>query len=148
MAVKKDIKFIDKELKGTISLEIILDTKEKSGIFNIDLLAGRWLRPLIEGDTIVEFVVNKALIDKIGFPDPNEALGKIITCSSFTGEIVGITEVFNVEDLKDEVLKIAAEYKKQNIPSIVLTTLEPGGLINDVAVRLNAPIKKLSDVIS
>ncbi len=52
------------------------------------------------------------------------------------------------EDLKDEVLKIAAEYKKQNIPSIVLTTLEPGGLINDVAVRLNAPIKKLSDVIS
>ncbi|NOQ28210.1 MAG: FtsX-like permease family protein [Bacteroidales bacterium] len=76
-------------------------------IFNIDLLAGRWLKPLIEGDTIVEFVVNKALIDKIGFPDPNEALGKIITCSSFTGEIVGITDVFNVEDLKDEISVVA-----------------------------------------
>lgn len=76
-------------------------------IFNIDLLAGRWLKPLIEGDTIVEFVVNKALIDKIGFPNPKEAIGKIITCSSFSGEIVGVTEMFNVEDLKDEISLVA-----------------------------------------
>jgi ABC-type antimicrobial peptide transport system permease subunit len=51
--------------------------------------------------------VNKALIDKIGFPDPNEAIGKIITCSSFSGEIVGVTDMFNVEDLKDEISIVA-----------------------------------------
>ncbi len=77
--------------------------KINNEIFNIELLAGRWLKPLIEDDTIVEFVVNKVLIEKIGYPNPQDALGKIITSSHFTGEIVGVTDNFNVEDLKDEV---------------------------------------------
>lgn len=93
------------EISGKINLKPA--DEYYNDIFNINLLAGRWLKPLIEGDTIVEFVVNKALIEKIGFPDPNEALGKIITCSGFSGEIVGVTDMFNVEDLKDEIFVVA-----------------------------------------
>lgn len=38
MAVKKDLFFIDKELKGTITLEIILDTNKENGIYEPAIL--------------------------------------------------------------------------------------------------------------
>ena len=51
------------------------------------------------------------------------------------------------EDLREEVLHMASKFRKQNIPSIVLTTAEPNSIIREIAENLNAPLKKISDLI-
>ena len=50
-------------------------------------------------------------------------------------------------DLREEVLSIASRFSSENIPSIVLSTAEPGEILSEIASTLNAPLRKLSDVI-
>ncbi len=50
-------------------------------------------------------------------------------------------------DLREEVLTIAARFPARNIPSIILVTEEAGELIREIAAKLNAPVRKITDVI-
>ncbi len=51
------------------------------------------------------------------------------------------------KNIREEVLSLARKFPAKKIPSIVLATAEPGALLKEIAAHLNAPLKKLRDVI-
>ncbi|MBS1525155.1 MAG: ABC transporter permease [Bacteroidetes bacterium] len=90
-----------KDGKKEIKIE---DLGEKFGdenyikVYHIKLLAGRNLLP---GDTSKAFLINNTLAKQLGFKDPHEAVGKMI--SNFNGDkdmrIVGVVADFNQESI-------------------------------------------------
>lgn len=106
--INSQFSLVGTEIWGNINLKPV--DEHYNEIFNIVLLAGRWLKPNQPGDTIAEFIVNRTLIEKMGLDEPIDAIGKIIATSGFHGEIVGVTENYNIEDLKDEVSSVALMY--------------------------------------
>ena len=67
-------------------------------VYHIKLLAGR---NLMSGDTSKAFLINQTLAKQIGFNDPHEAVGKMI--SNFNGDtnmqILGVVADFNQESI-------------------------------------------------
>jgi magnesium chelatase subunit D len=51
-------------------------------------------------------------------------------------------------DMRQEVLDLASQFTRQHIPAIVLSTVEPGELLQELAAHLKAPLHKLKDVIN
>jgi Mg-chelatase subunit ChlD len=50
-------------------------------------------------------------------------------------------------NIREEVLSLARPFPARNIPSMVLATAEPGDLLQEIAVQLKAPLRKIRDVI-
>jgi magnesium chelatase subunit D len=51
-------------------------------------------------------------------------------------------------ELYQEVLDLARQFPLHHIPSIVLSTVEPGEVLKELAFQLKAPLHKLRDVIN
>jgi ABC-type antimicrobial peptide transport system permease subunit len=75
-----------------------------SETFDLDLLAGRWLKPRVENDSSYNFVVNSTLAKKMGIKNPEDAIGEYISVSSFKGEIIGVVNDFHMFPLHDEIM--------------------------------------------
>jgi len=75
-------------------------------VYHIQLLAGRNLMP---GDTSKAFLINQTLAKQIGFKDPQDAVGKVI--SNFNGDtnmqIVGVVADFNQESIHAAIAPLA-----------------------------------------
>jgi len=75
-------------------------------VYHIKLLAGRDLMP---SDTLKAFLVNNALAKQIGFKDPRDAVGKMI--SNFNGDremqIIGVVSDFNQESIHAAITPLA-----------------------------------------
>jgi len=88
------------------------DLAEKFGdenyinLYHIKLLAGRNLQP---ADSNKAFLVNLTLINRLGFKNPQDAIGKIIT--NFNGdtrmEIIGVVSDFHQESLHAPISPLA-----------------------------------------
>jgi len=75
-------------------------------VYHIKLLAGRNLTP---GDTSKAFLINSTLAKQIGFKNPQDAVGKVI--SNFNGDkdmqIVGVVADFNQESIHAAISPLA-----------------------------------------
>jgi len=75
-------------------------------VYHIKLLAGRNLMP---GDTSKAFLVNNTLAKEIGFNNPRDAVGKVI--SNFNGDkdmrIIGVVSDFNQESIHAAIAPLA-----------------------------------------
>jgi len=75
-------------------------------VYHIKLLAGRNLVP---GDTSKAFLINNTLAKQIGFNDPQDAVGKVI--SNFNGngdmQIAGVVSDFNQESIHTAIMPLA-----------------------------------------
>ncbi|HEY9000253.1 MAG TPA: ABC transporter permease [Mucilaginibacter sp.] len=95
---KKEIKMEDLGLK--------FGDENYIKVYNIKLLAGRDLMP---GDTSKAFLINNTLAKRIGFNDPHDAVGKVI--SKFNGDkdmqIVGVVADFNQESIHAPIASLA-----------------------------------------
>jgi ABC-type antimicrobial peptide transport system permease subunit len=95
---KKEIKFEDLYTK--------YGDENYIKVYHIKLLAGRNLEP---GDTSKAFLINNTLAKQIGFNDPQDAVGKVI--SKFNGDkdmqIVGVVSDFNQESIHAAIMPLA-----------------------------------------
>ncbi len=66
-------------------------------MFRLKLLAGQKIKKLSKGDTLVNVVVNEALIHKLGIEDPQQAIGKHIKQSGRYSTIMGVVRDFQSE---------------------------------------------------
>jgi len=75
-------------------------------VYHIKLLAGRNLMP---SDTSKAFLINQTLAKQLGFKDPHDAVGKVI--SNFNGDtnmqIVGVVADFNQESIHAAIAPLA-----------------------------------------
>lgn len=68
--------------------------------FGIELIAGRNLQA---GDTIREYLINEAAVEKLGLKSPGEALGKALTVWDKEAPIVGVIRNFHNRSLRETV---------------------------------------------
>jgi ABC-type antimicrobial peptide transport system permease subunit len=68
-------------------------------LYNLQLIAGRIY---FSSDTMREFVVNETVVKNLGFTNPQDAIGKLITVGR-TLPIVGVVKDFHVNSLRDPI---------------------------------------------
>ncbi len=83
--------------------------------YSLELVAGRWItkeeenratnEDIPDEDKRYSFVVNETLIKKIGYTNPEEAIGKklMIGINDISAEIVGVVKDFNTTSLHEEI---------------------------------------------
>jgi putative ABC transport system permease protein len=69
-------------------------------LYDLKLVAGRIYFP---SDTMREFVVNEAVVRKLGIQDPKKAIGKMVNVNGITHPIVGVLKDFHENSLRDEI---------------------------------------------
>ncbi|MCC8427273.1 ABC transporter permease [Mucilaginibacter sp. UR6-11] len=69
-------------------------------VYNIHLVAGRIYFP---SDTLREFVVNEAVVRKLGIRNAGDAIGRRITINRRTLPIVGVVKDFHANSLRDPI---------------------------------------------
>lgn len=79
-------------------------------VYGLTLLAGRWFADydLKSGSEESRFVVNEQAIKKLGYQNPEEALGKYITTGfgDQKGEIIGVVADFHLSSLHNEIMPV------------------------------------------
>lgn len=72
-------------------------------LYHIEFLAGR---SFFQRDTTAEFVVNRSVTRKLGYRDPQEIIGKMITVSGATFPVVGVVKDFHIASFRDTILPV------------------------------------------
>jgi len=67
-------------------------------LFHLQFIAGR---PYHDSDTPREFVVNEYVTRKLGYRDPQRAIGKMIAVADIKRPIVGVVKDFHIASLRD-----------------------------------------------
>jgi ABC-type antimicrobial peptide transport system permease subunit len=86
--------------------------------YKIKLVAGRWFderdEKLVDGnipekDQRFFYVLNESAVKKLGFQDPNEILGKLITTGfgDVSAEVIGVVQDFHIASLHKEIMPVA-----------------------------------------
>lgn len=89
-------------------------------LYDIQFVAGG---PYKKSDTVAGYVVNEALIHKLGITDPKQAIGKYIMLwddKKLNAQITGVVKDFNISSLRNAIPPVLmgtwkAQYSKLNI---------------------------------
>lgn len=79
--------------------------------YGLSLAAGRIYQ---HSDTAREYVVSKTLVQKLGFHDPEDALGKKITIDDMAFPIVGVVNDFHIHSLREKIEPMILASSKEN----------------------------------
>ncbi|CAN5294309.1 ABC transporter permease [soil metagenome] len=80
-------------------------------LFHLQFIAGR---PYNDSDTTREFVVNENVARKLGYHDPQRAIGKRIIVHGLNRPIVGVVKDFHIASLRDSMGAIVISTSKQS----------------------------------
>jgi len=69
-------------------------------LFHLQFIAGR---PYHNSDTIREFVVSENVTRKLGYRNPQRAIGKMINVGGFKRPIVGVVKDFHIASMRDSI---------------------------------------------
>ena len=72
-------------------------------IYKIPLIAGRFFERNSNDESNKQYVVNKAVVDRMGLMDPQDAVGKMINVNDRDGEIIGVLRDFHARSLHSDV---------------------------------------------
>ena len=99
--------------------------------YNLELVAGRVYQ---QSDTIREYVVNEAFLEKFGITSPEDGLGKTITRDGVTLPIVGVVKDFHQVSLQERIEPLAMMcYKPEyRYASVKLQTIDMKQVVDRV----------------
>jgi ABC-type antimicrobial peptide transport system permease subunit len=121
--------------------------------FDLQLIAGEWLPPNNKGvlntsnnllsevedwankkDSLVKYVVNRALIKRAGIESPADAIEKFISVSDNKGKIIGVVEDFHSQPLRNKINPLVFSYFKTfwNSANIKIKTKNIASTIEDM----------------
>jgi putative ABC transport system permease protein len=112
--------FIDGEKKTETTVEIKSADTNYFKIYNMKLLAGRWLRA---SDTVAEYIINETYAKFLGFRDPREAVGRFISRGTFNAPVVGVMADFHTKSLHVPIKPLAYSTQQSGVFHIAL---DPG----------------------
>jgi ABC-type antimicrobial peptide transport system permease subunit len=72
-------------------------------LYQLEPIAGRWIKETAPSDTLYEVVVNEALLKARPFATPEEAIGTYLDIWSHTYKIVGVVKNFHNSNLRNEI---------------------------------------------
>ena len=87
--------------------------------YGLKLLAGRMYLP---ADSIREFVINESFMKRLGFQQPEQVIGKLMTVNGETVKkpIVGVVKDFNMFSLRDEVVPSVLTTQRSNYRTMAI----------------------------
>ncbi len=85
------------------SVYIKMCDKRYLDIYEIPLIAGRFFERNANDTTNKQWVVNEAVVARMGLSDPQEAIGNRVTVNDLKGEIIGVIGEFHVRSLHTEI---------------------------------------------
>ncbi|WP_282040808.1 ABC transporter permease [Winogradskyella flava] len=91
----------EKQIKS--ELQFVFGDTEYLDLFSIELLAGRNLK----NDTINEFVINETYSKILGFTNPEDAIGNLVSLHDRDVPIVGVMADFHQRSLKSKIKPMA-----------------------------------------
>ncbi|GAB3165387.1 ABC transporter permease [Telluribacter humicola] len=101
--------------------------------YGLQLVAGRNIMP---SDTIREYLINEALLHKLGYQDPKEVLGKKLQyyLSATPLPIVGVVKDFHQKSLREEIAPcfIASQSDWFERAGIRITGQDPAGTLDHI----------------
>jgi len=115
-----DFKYNNAPKQTNFSAQLKWADAEYFKLYNMKFVAGQ---AYTKGDTIHGYVVNEALLKKLGVRDPKDAIGKYIKLwddPKKNAQIVGVVKDFNIRSLKNAIDPVlmsswTAVYQKINI---------------------------------
>ncbi|HEY4198409.1 MAG TPA: FtsX-like permease family protein, partial [Mucilaginibacter sp.] len=79
-------------------------------LFHLKFIAGR---PYRESDSTREFVVSENVIRKLGYSDPQRAIGKRIIVHGIDRPIVGVVKDFHITSMRDSIVPVVMSTDKR-----------------------------------
>ena len=118
-------KTLDGENPGEISFRLA-DVSVDYDFFNtydIQILTGRNFDEKYASDDSTSFILNAKAVRKLGWGEPEQAIGRPFSYNGITGEIIGVTKDINFENLRNPVVPIiySVRPEKNNRISIKLS---------------------------
>ncbi len=110
----------------SIPVQIKAADENYADVFDLKLVAGRFLNKHVEGDTLKKWVVNESLIRKAGFDNPQDAVGEYIDVSRHRGEIIGVVKDFHPFSLHEEIMPLVFTNKFQRFFATVSVKYNSG----------------------
>ena len=94
---------VDANLKYDVLLKLC--NYRYKDTYGLTLVAGKWFTQADDESTDYKFVVNEALTKKIGFKNPEEAIGKVLATgiNNISTEIIGVTKDFHTKSLHHQI---------------------------------------------
>ncbi|MEL6192021.1 MAG: FtsX-like permease family protein [Bacteroidota bacterium] len=109
--------------------------RAEGGVFEVlgvDMLAGRPMKDLAEGDTITELVLNASAVSFLGWT-PEEALGQKVEANLGNSIIVGVCDDFHFTSLKQEIGNYGFHNKNTEWLQYLLVKLDASNLSANLA---------------
>ncbi|MFC4874922.1 ABC transporter permease [Negadavirga shengliensis] len=122
--------------KQEYEAQIKLIDKDYLEVNGVRLLAGRNIRD-VSGETLV----NLALVEKLGFKNPDEIIGEILDYDEDRLTVVGVTSNFHARPLREHIRPLIMYYDPELLP-IVNVKLEPGTDVAEAKATLGALLKR------
>ena len=96
-------------------------------IHQVPLVAGRYFQPGNKLDSTQNFIVNLATVQKLGWEQPEMAVGNSLEIDGRSGQIVGVVEDFHFSSLKHKIEPLAISGLGRRFSQITLK-LAPGNV--------------------
>jgi len=77
--------------------------------YDIKLLAGRNLQPI---DSLRELIINRTMLNQLGFKKPDDALGEVVSFNRTDHSIIGVVEDFHIQSLHKKVEPVIIGYRE------------------------------------
>ncbi|MCX2742618.1 ABC transporter permease [Mangrovivirga sp. M17] len=106
--------------------------------YNMEIITGEGL---VETDSINRFVVNETFVKKLGFSDPSEVVGKMMTVWGTEAPITGVVRDFHVTSFKREKQPVAIFVQPENYNHIGIKVAK--GNIQNTVQHLRASFDEI-----
>jgi predicted permease len=94
------------EASGSITecpVSVKMCDKRYLDVYDIPLVAGKFFERNVGDESHIRWVVNEAVVGRMGLSDPYEAVGKRVTVNELQGDIIGVLRDFHVYSLRHEI---------------------------------------------
>lgn len=88
--------------------------------YDIELVAGRNINEREINDSTYQVLVNKRLVDSMGWKSSDEALGKTLRVNNDQMEIIGIVKDFNIYGANRDLKPVMLYYEKEQLKEVAL----------------------------
>ena len=131
------IKYGDESEKNEYEAQVKLIDKDYLTVNGVKLLSGRNLR-----ETPKETLVNQALVEKLGFENPDEIIGENLDYNNDKLTVVGVTGNFHTRSLRESILPLIMYHDPASL-HVVNVKLASGASISQAKTTLDNVLKSI-----
>ena len=105
------VKYFDGKKEVESSVEVKFGDEAYFKLYKMKLLAGRFTRP---ADSTIEYLINASYVKFLGFKNPADAIGKIISRNNKPLPVVGVIGDFYARSLHEQIKPLLYEANNQS----------------------------------